>query len=250
MSEPVGLVPAGIVAFLFDLDGVITQTAKAHAAAWKQMFDGFMEAHRPEGGDHTPFRLPEDYVNYVDGKLRLDGTRAFLASRQIVIPEGSSHDAPTAVTVHGLSQRKNELVLDVIRREGVDVYEGSLRFVRAIRDTLRPVAVVSASKNCAAVLAAAGLSDLFDVRVDGVVAEERGLRGKPAPDMFLAAADALAAAPSASAVFEDAIAGVEAGRAGAFGWVVGVDRVGHADELRTHGADIVVSDLADLMVAS
>ena len=240
--------PAGITACLFDLDGVLTQTAKVHAAAWKELFDAFLlERSRRTGEPFRPFGLPADYLEHVDGKLRTDGVRAFLGSRGIVLPEGSPGDPPTAETVYGLGSRKNALVLELIRSRGVEVYEGSVRFVEAARDAGLRRAVVSASKNCREVLAAAGIEDLFEVRIDGIVAEERRLRGKPAPDTFLAAAEALAVEPAGCAVFEDAVAGVEAGRAGSFGWVVGVDRTGKAAALARHGADTVVADLAELL---
>jgi beta-phosphoglucomutase family hydrolase len=240
--------PDGIQACLFDLDGVLTQTAKVHAAAWKQMFDAFLAEQSSRTGEpFRPFELPADYATYVDGKLRQDGVRAFLASRGMVLPEGSPDDPPTATTVHGLGTRKNDLVLELIRTRGVEVYPGSVRFVEAVRAVGLRRAVVSASKNCREVLAAVGIEHLFEARVDGVVAEQSGLRGKPAPDMFLAAAATLGVDPAHCAVFEDAVAGVEAGRAGAFGWVVGVDRVGQADALRRHGADAVVGDLAELL---
>jgi beta-phosphoglucomutase family hydrolase len=244
----VPILPDGITACLFDLDGVLTQTAKVHAAAWKATFDEFLlDWSRRTGEPFRPFEIETDYVQYVDGKLRLDGVRAFLASRGIVLLEGSPDDPATALTVHGLAKRKNDLVLELIRRVGVEVYEGSVRFVEAVRDAGLRRAVVSASKNCREVLVAAGIAHLFEARVDGIVAEAVGLRGKPAPDMFLYAAAALGAAPEECAVFEDAIAGVEAGRAGEFGWVVGVDRVGQAEALSSHGADIVVSDLSELL---
>jgi beta-phosphoglucomutase family hydrolase len=244
------VLPAGISACLFDLDGVLTQTAKVHAAAWKEMFDAYLRERSEQTGEpFRPFKIASDYVKYVDGKLRQDGVHAFLASRSISLPEGSAGDPPTVLTVHGLGNRKNDLVLDLIRRRGVDVYEGSVRFVEAVRDAGLRRAVVSASKNCQAVLAAAGIEHLFEVRIDGIVAAEAGLRGKPAPDTFLAAAAALGVQPAHCAVFEDAIAGVEAGRAGSFGWVVGVDRSGQAAALRSHGADTVVSDLSELLEA-
>jgi beta-phosphoglucomutase family hydrolase len=222
--------PKAIRACLFDLDGVLTQTATVHAAAWKE-----------------PFDAAADYRRYVDGKPRFDGVRSFLASRAIELPEGTPSDGPAEETVHGLGNRKNELVLEMIHRLGVSPYEGSLRYVQAAREAGLRRAVVSASENTREVLAAAGIDDLFEERVDGVVARKEHLSGKPAPDTFLAAARALDVPPAEAAVFEDAIAGVEAGRAGDFGFVVGVDRVGHADALREHGADVVVSDLAELL---
>jgi beta-phosphoglucomutase family hydrolase len=241
-------VPAAISACLFDLDGVLTQTAKVHATAWKEMFDGFLREWAERTGE--PFRAfdrPTDYDEYVDGKPRLDGVRSFLASRGIELPMGSSTDPPEAETVHALGTRKNELVLELIRQQGVQPYEGSVRFVEAARDQGLRRAVVSASTNCRDVLVAAGIEHLFEVRIDGVVAERDGLAGKPAPDTFLAAARTFGVEPAHAAVFEDALAGVEAGRAGAFGWVVGVDRTGQAEALRGRGADVVVNDLAELL---
>jgi len=240
--------PAGISACLFDLDGVITQTAKVHAAAWKAMFDAFLlERSQRNGEPFRPFDLSTDYREYVDGKLRVDGVRSFTQSRGIFLDEGSVDDPPSAQTLYGLGTRKNQAFLDILRRDGVEVYEGSRRFVEAARDSGLRRAVVSASSNCQEVLRAAGIEDLFEVRVDGLSARRDGLRGKPEPDMFLAAAQALGTAPEQSVVFEDAIAGVEAGHAGGFGFVVGVDRAGNADSLLSHGADRVVSDLADLL---
>jgi beta-phosphoglucomutase family hydrolase len=240
--------PEAITACLFDLDGVLTQTAKVHAAAWKEMFDAFLREHAERTGEpFKPFVIASDYTLYVDGKLRQDGVRSFLASRGIVLPEGAQHDPPTVDTVHGLGTRKNLLVQEIIQRDGVEAYAGSVHFVEVVRAAGYRTAVVSASRNCQAVLIAAGIEHLFEVRVDGIVADEAGLPGKPAPDTFLAAASALDVEPAAAAVFEDAVAGVAAGRAGAFGWVVGVDRVGHADALRSNGADIVVNDLSELL---
>ncbi|MDQ6615751.1 MAG: beta-phosphoglucomutase family hydrolase [Actinomycetota bacterium] len=233
---------------LFDLDGVITKTAKVHAAAWKEMFDAFLKARAAERGEKfVEFDPVGDYDAYVDGKPRADGTRSFLASRGVVLPDGGSDDAPDAQTVHRLGERKNEIVLRMIRGDGVEVYGGSLRYLRAVKAAGMPRAVVSSSANCAEVLAAAGIEDLFDARVDGVTATRDHLAGKPAPDMFLAGAAVLGVPPAGAAVFEDALAGVAAGRAGQFGFVVGVDRSGQAAELKAHGADIVVGDLAELL---
>ena len=240
--------PNAIRACLFDLDGVLTQTAKIHAAAWKEMFDAFLRERAAQTGESfEPFDPVADYDEYVDGKPRYDGVRSFLAARGIALPEGTPDDPPDAATVHGLGNRKNELVLAMIERRGVEVYEGSVRYVRAVRDAGLGRAVVTSSANADEVLAVAGIDDLFDVRIDGVVAAREHLEGKPAPDTFLAAARALEVAPDRAAVFEDALAGVAAGRAGRFGLVVGVDRVGQADELREHGADVVVGDLSELL---
>ena len=240
--------PKGTRGCLFDLDGVLTKTAKVHDAAWKEMFDDFLrDWSRQTGEPFVPFDPVADYDEYVDGKPREDGTRAFLASRGIDLPEGGEGDPPRAPTIHGLSNRKNQIVLQRIHTDGVEAYEGSVRYVRAVRDAGLRRAVVSSSANAHDVLAAAGIEDLFETRIDGVVAERDHLRGKPAPDTFLAGARALGLEPPAAAVFEDALAGVAAGRAGGFGCVVGVDRAGQADELRKHGADVVVTDLADLL---
>jgi beta-phosphoglucomutase family hydrolase len=240
--------PDGVTACLFDLDGVLTQTAKVHAEAWKQAFDEYLRtrAHR-DGEAFRAFDKVADYDEYVDGLPRYDGVRAFLKSRGITLPEGDPGDPPDAESVCGLGNRKNDLVLALIKRDGVQAYEGSVRYVKAARDAGLRRAVVSSSANCRDVLVAAGIEDLFEERIDGVVAEREHLKGKPAPDSFLAGARALGVAPSAAAVFEDALAGVQAGRAGRFGYVVGVDRVGQADELRAHGADVVVQDLAELV---
>ena len=246
-AQRLGL-PGRIRACLFDLDGVLTQTARVHAAAWQEMFDAFLRERAARTREpFVPFDPVADYTAYVDGKPRYDGVRSFLAARGIRLPEGSPSDPPSAETVHGLGNRKNELVLALLKRDGVQVFEGSVRYVRAARDAGLHRAVVSASANCRDVLEAAGIEDLFEVRIDGIVAEQKHLEGKPAPDTFLAAAEAVGAQPAESAVFEDALAGVEAGRAGRFGFVVGVDRAGQREALREHGADVVVSDLAELM---
>ena len=241
-------VPAGITTCLFDLDGVLTQTAKVHAQAWKEMFDDFLRdwAERT-GRPFEPFDRPTDYDEYVDGKPRLDGVQSFLMSRGIDIPWGSPSDPPEAETVHGLGTRKNDLVLELIGRQGVQAYAGSVRFAEMARDRGLRRAVVSSSTNCRDVLVAAGIDHLFEEVMDGTIAEREGLAGKPAPDTFLAAGRMLGAEPSEAAVFEDAQAGVEAGRAGNFGWVVGVDRTGQAEALRRRGADVVVRDLAELL---
>jgi len=246
-------IPDQIHAWLFDLDGVLTKTAKVHAAAWKTMFDNYLrerssrEAGEPGGAAFVPFDAVADYETYVDGKPRADGTRSFLLSRGIKLPDGSPDDPPGTETIWGLSSAKNKLVLRLIREQGVEAYEGSVRYVRAVRDAGMPRAVVSSSANCRDVLIAAGIDDLFDARIDGQVAAREHLRGKPEPDTFLAGARALGVTAAEAAVFEDAQAGVAAGRAGQFGYVVGVDRGGQADALRANGADTVVTDLAELL---
>ena len=237
--------PDGVTALLFDLDGVLTQTAKVHASAWKSMFDDFLRERDGEG--FAPFDPEGDYNAYVDGKRREDGVRSFLTSRGIELPEGTADDPPGAQTVHGVGNRKNELLLATIERDGVEVYEGSRRYLQAARDAGLRIAVVSSSANTVQVLEVTGLARFVEVRVDGVVAAERGLPGKPAPDTFLAAAAELGVEPSQAVVFEDALSGVEAGRAGGFALVVGVDRVGQAEALATHGADVVVQDLEELL---
>lgn len=240
-----------MTAFLFDLDGVLTPTAKVHDAAWKQTFDDFL--HARDGDNFTPFDPDADYLTYVDGKPRADGVRDFLASRDITLPEGSPDDppdqAPDAVTVAGLGNRKNEVLVERIQTDGVQPYPGSLRYLRAVRDAGMSTAVVSSSANCRAVVDSAGLTGLLQVRVDGVTSRELKLIGKPAPDIFLQAARQLGVPASSAAVFEDALAGVAAGRAGGFGWVVGVDRLGgdHGRNLLDAGAETVVSDLDELL---
>ncbi len=240
--------PDDVRACLFDLDGVLTRTAKVHAAAWKETFDGYLRERAARTGEEfVEFDPVGDYDEYVDGRPRYEGVRSFLDSRGIELPQGERSDPAQAQTIDGLGNRKNAIVLRMIRSEGVEAYEGSVRYVRAAREAGLRRAVVSSSSNCREVLAAAGIEDLFERRVDGVVAEREQLRGKPAPDTFLAGALALGIEPGQAAVFEDALAGVQAGRAGGFGCVVGVDRVGQARELRVHGADIVVGDLAELL---
>ncbi|NES14840.1 MULTISPECIES: HAD family phosphatase [Micromonospora] len=243
--------PAHVTACLFDLDGVLTQTAKVHNAAWTETFNAFLTDRAAATGEpFRPFDPGPDYNRYVDGKPRADGVRSFLASRGITLPEGSPDDPPEADTVNGVGNRKNVILLKRIHTDGVEVYPGSVRYLEAaVRAGVRR-AVVSASANCAAVVRAAGLERFLEARVDGLLARERGLRGKPHPDTFLAGAELLGVKPEQAAVFEDALAGVEAGRAGGFGYVVGVDRVGQADDLRAHGADVVVTDLAELLTGA
>jgi len=246
-TGPLGL-PEAVRGCLFDMDGVLTATAEVHAAAWKETFDAFLRARAQETAQpNVAFDEVADYDRYVDGRTRADGVRSFLASRGVALPEGQPDDPPEAATVNGLGNRKNALLLERLAHDGVRVFEGSLRYVRAVKERGLGRAVVSASANAAQVLEAAGIADLFEARIDGLVVARRGLKGKPAPDMFLAGAEALGLAPSEAAVFEDALAGVEAGRAGAFAFVVGVDRVGQAQALREHGADVVVGDLAELL---
>ena len=235
--------PDAIRVCLFDLDGVLTQTARVHQAAWKRTFDEFLRSRDPQAAEFTL----ADYNEYVDGKPRFDGVRDFLASRGITLPEGSEDSPPSEVTVHGVGNRKNELFLRELEEHGVEVYPGSMRYLRAVKEAGLATAVVTASANGGEVVGAGGFADLIDARIDGIVAAEQGLRGKPAPDTFLAGARALGVPPAQAAVFEDALAGVAAGRAGDFGFVVGVDRVGQADGLRERGADVVVTDLDDLL---
>ena len=238
--------PEQIRACLFDLDGVLTKTAEVHRGVWAEVFNDLLAECKDESGPFTE----SDYLAYVDGRPRRDGVREFLTSRGIQLPEGDPDDPPSSETVAGIANRKNERILARLRTDGVRVYDGSVGYVEAVRAAGLRTAVVTASANCSTVLEAAGLQDAFDAQVDGLVAAERGLAGKPAPDTFLAAIADLGYEPTAGAVFEDALAGVAAGRAGDFGYVVGVDRAGQADALRERGADVVVSDLADLMERS
>ncbi|WP_031090735.1 beta-phosphoglucomutase family hydrolase [Streptomyces sp. NRRL WC-3549] len=242
MTTQLGL-PEDIQACLFDLDGVVTRTAVVHAAAWKATFDAFLRER--DGADFRPF-TDSDYDQYVDGRPRADGVRSFLASRGIELPEGTPGDPPDAQSVNGVGNRKNELLLEKIRTDGVEPYEGTLRYIDAVRAAGLATAIVSSSANTRDVLHSIDAERLFDVRIDGVVARERKLPGKPHPDTFLAAARDLGVEPSRAAVFEDALAGMDAGRSGHFGFVVGVDRVGQTDALYAHGADRVVKDLAEL----
>ena len=230
--------PSGTRACLFDMDGVLTQTAKVHAAAWKELFDDYLRERSQQTGERfVPFER-DDYVRFVDGKLRIDGARTFLRSRGITLGEDE---------VGALAARKDDRLVELLRTRGVETYEGSVRFVKAARTAGLRTAVVSASQHCKEVLESAGIDELFDARVDGVVAAAEHLAGKPAPDTFIAAAHAIGVEPPEAAVFEDALSGVDAGRAGHFGFVVGVDRVGQAEELRRHGADVVVTDLGAMI---
>ena len=242
-------VPSGLSACLFDLDGVLTPTATLHARAWKSTFDGYLRAHPDATRTFVPFDATEDYDRYVDGRSRADGVRSFLVARGIRLPEGNPDDPPGAETVRALANRKNEIFERMLGDQPLAAYPGSVRYVQAVRLGGLRTAVVSSSRHCRQVLASARTADLFDAIIDATVARERKLAGKPKPDTYLAAARALDVGPGHSAVFEDALAGVEAGRAGHFGFVVGVDRVGQAVELRRHGADRVVTDLAELLEA-
>jgi beta-phosphoglucomutase family hydrolase len=240
--------PDDVRACLFDLDGVLTNTAKVHALSWKEMFDTYLQARAARTGEtFVPFDLQQDYATYADGKPRADGTRDFLASRGIDLPEGEDDDPPDAETIKGLGNWKNQIVLRMIREQGVEAYPGSVRYLHRAKEAGLARIVVSSSTNCRDVLAAAGIEELIDGRIDGLIAEKARFRGKPAPDTFLAGAELAGVTPDGAAVFEDALAGVEAGRAGHFRYVVGVDRVGHAEALRTHGADVVVDDLSRLL---
>jgi beta-phosphoglucomutase family hydrolase len=230
--------PDGITALLFDLDGVVTQTAKLHSAAWKDMFDAFLRERAEQTGQPFEEFTPSDYDRYVDGRPRLDGVLTFLTARGI---------EPEDELVRRLGDRKNELVLKLIRERGVDVYDSSIDLIKEAQRAGLRRAVVSSSANTREVLKSVGIEDLFEAVVDGLVAQREGLPGKPAPDTFLAGARALGAEPAQAAVFEDALAGVEAGRAGGFGWVVGVNRTGQREALAEHGADIVVDDLSELI---
>lgn len=243
--------PENVRACLFDLDGVLTDTASVHATAWKHMFDAFLQEHAERTGQpFVPFDIRSDYPAYVDGKRRQDGTRSFLASRGIRLPEGAPGDDASHETINGLGTRKNEMVQHEIATNGVTVYQGSVRYLAAARDAGLRVAVVSSSANTEQVLRVTGLDQYVDARIDAQAAIGDHLAGKPAPDTFLAGAAAVGATASDSVVFEDAIAGVEAGRAGHFALVVGVDRIGHAEALTNHGADVVVTDLDQLLERS
>lgn len=240
--------PARFDAVLFDLDGVITATAKVHAAAWKHMFDEFLKSYYEKNNlPFVPFDIDSDYETYVDGKPRYDGVLSFITSRNIQLPMGEASDPADALTVCGLGNRKNEFIAEVLRDEGVEVYEGTIKLVRQLRASGIKTAVVSSSENAEKILGTAGVSDLFDVRVDGRVAIRLNLPGKPAPDTFLEAARQLGVSPERTVVVEDAIVGVRAGKDGGFGLVIGVDRKQGRQSLSDHGADVVVVDLEEML---
>ena len=239
---PLGL-PDSIRVCLFDLDGVLTRTATVHFAAWKRAFDEFLQRFDPQQPEFSQV----DYNRYVDGKHRADGVRGFLASREITLPEGTAGDPPEAATVQAIATRKNDMVLRELDEHGVETYPGSVDYLRAVKRAGLATAVVTASANGEKVIDAGGFADLIDVRVDGLVAARDALRGKPEPDTFLAGARALGVEPAEAVVYEDALSGVAAGRAGKFGFVVGVDRVGQAAQLAEMGADVVVQDLSELL---
>jgi beta-phosphoglucomutase family hydrolase len=235
-------------AVLLDLDGVITDTASIHAACWKQMFDEYLQKRATQRGEALrPFDLATDYRLHVDGKPRFDGVRDFLISRGIRLPEGSMDDTPQAETVGGLGNRKNDLVNKIIEENGVEPYEGSVKLIHQLRRQGFKIAVVTSSQNCTVVLKAAKLEDIFDVQVDGNMIHAQHLAGKPAPDTFLTAARLLGVEPTRAVVIEDAISGVEAGSAGNFGLVIGVARKENTEELRHHGAHLVLNDLGELV---
>jgi len=241
---PLGL-PPSVRLCLFDLDGVLTDTAAVHTVAWKAMFDQYLRER--DGDGFVPFDPGADYTTHVDGKPRADGVRAFLQSRGIELPDGDPDDGADRETVHGLGARKNALVLELIERDGVEVFPPSVRYLEAVRAAGLRTAVVSSSANTRQVLEVTGLAPLLELRMDALVARERGLKGKPAPDTFLAAAADLGGGPKDAAVYEDALAGVESGVAGGFAYVVGVDRAGQAEALRAAGADRVVKELDELL---
>ncbi|MEE6178503.1 beta-phosphoglucomutase family hydrolase [Mycobacterium sp. 050134] len=240
--------PEKVHACLFDLDGVLTDTASVHTKAWKAMFDAFLKERAEQSGEEfVPFDPAADYRKYVDGKKREDGVRSFLESRGIDLPDGTPDDAGDADTVYGLGNRKNEMFQKVLHDDGVEVFDGSRRYLEAVSDAGLAIAVVSSSANTRDVLQITGLDRYVQKRVDGITLRDEHIAGKPAPDSYLRGAELLGVEPGAAAVFEDALSGVQAGRAGNFGFVVGVDRVGQAEELRRDGADVVVTDLAELL---
>ena len=248
-ESPAMISPDLYDAVIFDMDGVVTDTARVHAMAWKRMFDEYLsERARRTDADFRPFDISSDYLRYVDGKPRFDGTRSFLESRDVHLPEGTPDDPPDAETVCGLSARKNALFLDALEDEGADAYPSTLALIDELREAGIDTAVITASRNCDEVLSSAGVGDVFDSRVCGKIADELDLPGKPRPDVFLEAARRLGVPPERAVVIEDAQAGVAAGKAGGFALVIGVDRGGNAERLAAHGADVVVEDLSEVSV--
>jgi beta-phosphoglucomutase family hydrolase len=247
-SGKVAVTPVRFDAVLFDLDGVLTATAKLHAACWKKAFDEFLQKRATNTGEpFRPFDLKADYEDYVDGKPRYDGVQSFLESRDIKLPYGDPDDPPDRETVCGLGNRKDDLFNQVLKSEGVEVFEGTVAWLHQLRQAGIKTAVVSSSKHCRAIIEAAGIADQFEVRVDGNVSDDLKLKGKPAPDTYLKAAAMLDVKPQRAVVVEDALSGVEAGKNGGFGLVIGVDRKGDAEALRKHGADVVVGDLKEML---
>jgi beta-phosphoglucomutase family hydrolase len=237
-------------AWLFDLDGVVTRTARVHAAAWKQVFDLVLATHAQRtNAPFAPFTLNGDYHRYVDGKPRYDGVADFLSSRGITLPWGDPTDPPEAMTICGVGNRKNRAFNTIVHEQGVECFPAAVDLIATLRESGKATAVVTSSKNCTLILQTAELTGLFDVQIDGVVAAAEGLAGKPAPATFLAAAERLAVPPQRAVVVEDAEAGVQAGRAGAFGLVIGVDHAGDPARLQAAGADIVVADLAEITLS-
>jgi beta-phosphoglucomutase family hydrolase len=235
-------------AALFDLDGVVTKTARVHASAWQHLFNEYLQSESTRTGrPFQPFDIEQDYRVYVDGKPRYEGVKSFLDSREIALPWGTPDDGPGMDTIYGLGNKKDGYFETYLKKSGVEVYEGTVRFLRLARDRGLKTAVVSSSSHCKQVVEAAGLTTLFDTRVDGLETQRLHLRGKPAPDTFLEAARRLDVPPERAIVIEDAQAGVAAGRAGGFGLVIGLDRRHQADALRQQGADIVAADLSDLL---
>jgi beta-phosphoglucomutase family hydrolase len=246
--DKVAVSPDRFDAVLFDLDGVLTATAKLHAACWKQAFDEFLKKRAGQKGEpFRPFELQADYEDYVDGKPRYDGVQSFLESRGIKLPWGDPDDPPDKDTVCGLGNRKNDLFNQKLKSGGVEVFQGTIDWIHQLRQSGIKTAVVSSSKHCRSIIEAAGIADQFEARVDGNVSDDLKLKGKPAPDTYLKAAEMLGVKPQRAVVVEDALAGVESGRNGGFGMVIGVDRKGDADALRKHGANVVVRDLKEML---
>lgn len=248
-AAPVVIAKKDIDGVVFDMDGVVTQTATVHARAWKRLFDDYLrERCRRTGERFVPFDGDADYRLYVDGKARYDGVHSFLRSRGMDLPKGEPGDSPQSETECGLGNRKNAFFLKEVEEHGVQPYETTVALIRRLKESGFATAVISASENTTQVLEAAGVRSLFEAQIDGLVARELGLPGKPDPAVFLEAARRIGVTPARAAVVEDALAGVEAGRRGGFALVIGVDRTGHADALKDRGADVVVEDLAEVRV--